>query len=160
MVPHTETLAAKKLIGKRMTMTFSDDKTYELWRSFMPLRKEIHNVVSTDLFSLQIYPPGFFDNFNPAVAFEKWAAAEVPDFNSVPGDLLTLELPGGLYAVFLYKGLPAAAAGTFKFIIGTWIPNSGYLLDNRPHFEILGEKYKTDDPNAEEEIWIPIKLKT
>jgi AraC family transcriptional regulator len=159
MVPRIETLIAKKLIGKRMTMTFSNDKTFELWSSFMPLKKEINNVVNTDLFSLQIYPPGYFDSFNPTMTFEKWAAVEVDDFNSVPGDFLTLNLPGGLYAIFPYKGLPAEAAGTFQFIIGSWIPNSGYLLDNRPHFEILGEKYKTDDPDSEEEIWIPIQSK-
>ncbi|WP_371811654.1 GyrI-like domain-containing protein [Flavobacterium sp. M31R6] len=39
----------------------------------------------------------------------------------------------------------------------TWIPNSKYDLDHRPHFEILGAKYKKDDPNSEEEIWVPIK---
>jgi len=160
MVPRTETLAAKKLVGKHMTMTFSNDKTFELWRSFMPLRKEIHNAVNKDLFSLQIYPPGFFESVNPTVTFEKWAAVEVADFNSVPEDLMTLNLPGGLYAVFLYKGLSTAAAGTFQFIFGTWIPNSIYLLDDRPHFEILGEKYKNGNPDSQEEIWIPIKYKT
>ena len=159
MVPRIETLKAKKLVGKRMNMTFSNDKTFELWRSFMPLRKEIYNVVNPDLFSLQIYPSGFFDSFDPTVTFEKWAAVEVADFNSVPGDLFTINLPAGLYAIFLYKGLSTAAAETFKFIIGTWIPNSMYLLDNRPHFEILGEKYKNDDPDSQEEIWIPIKSK-
>ena len=159
MVPRIETLIAKKLVGKCMTMTFSNDKTFDLWRSFMPFKKVIHNVVNTDLYSLQIYPPGFFDSIDPTVTFEKWAAVEVADFNSVPGDLMTLNLPGGLYAIFPYKGLPTAAAGTFQFIFGKWIPNSGYILDNRPHFEILGEKYKTDDPDSEEEIWIPIQSK-
>jgi AraC family transcriptional regulator len=32
-------------------------------------------------------------------------------------------------------------------------------LDNRPHFEILGEKYKQGSPDSEEEIWIPVKEK-
>jgi AraC family transcriptional regulator len=39
----------------------------------------------------------------------------------------------------------------------TWLPDSEYRLDVRPHFEVLGEKYKNDDPESEEEIWIPIK---
>jgi AraC family transcriptional regulator len=34
-----------------------------------------------------------------------------------------------------------------------------YFLDDRPHFEILGDKYKNGDPDSEEEIWIPIKQK-
>jgi AraC family transcriptional regulator len=40
-----------------------------------------------------------------------------------------------------------------------WLPNSAYALDDRPHFEALGEQYKNNDPNSEEEIWIPIKPK-
>lgn len=47
--------------------------------------------------------------------------------------------------------------GTFGYIFGTWLPNSGYIMDDRPHFEILGAKYKNNDPESEEEIWIPIK---
>ncbi|MDP5096829.1 MAG: GyrI-like domain-containing protein [Flavobacterium sp.] len=39
------------------------------------------------------------------------------------------------------------------------MPNSEYQLDNRPHFEILGAKYKNNAPDSEEEIWIPIKRK-
>jgi AraC family transcriptional regulator len=66
----------------------------------------------------------------------------------------------GLYAVFLYKGAASAAAPFYQYIFQTWFPNSEYLLDNRPHFEILGEKYKNNDPASEEEIWIPIKPKT
>jgi len=39
------------------------------------------------------------------------------------------------------------------------LPNSDYELDNRPHFEILGKKYKNNSADSEEEIWIPVKLK-
>jgi AraC family transcriptional regulator len=159
MVPRIETLPAKKLVGKRLTMTFSNNKTFELWRSFMPYRKEIHNCVSTDLYSLQIYPPSFYENFNPDTEFEKWAAVEVFDFADVPCNFFRLNLEGGLYAVFHFKGLHSSASEIFRFILGTWLPESIYNLDDRPHFERLGEKYKNDDPNSEEEIWIPVKPK-
>ena len=33
------------------------------------------------------------------------------------------------------------------------------LLDQRPHFEILGSKYKNENPASEEEVRIPIKPK-
>jgi len=29
-----------------------------------------------------------------------------------------------------------------------------------PRIEILGEKYRNNDPDSEEEIWIPVKAKT
>jgi AraC family transcriptional regulator len=45
----------------------------------------------------------------------------------------------------------------FTYIFTRWLPASGYQLDNRPHFEILGDKYKNNDPESEEEIWIPVR---
>jgi AraC family transcriptional regulator len=38
-----------------------------------------------------------------------------------------------------------------------WLPDSGFELDNRPHFAVMGEKYKRDDDASEEEIWIPVR---
>jgi AraC family transcriptional regulator len=51
-----------------------------------------------------------------------------------------------------------------KILILLWsfnngLPDSQYLLDKRPHFEILGKKYKHNHPNSQEEVWIPIKEK-
>lgn len=152
-------LQEKKLVGKRMTMSFSDNKTGELWKGFMPRRKEIKNSVGPELCSMQIYGPKFFSNFNPDTKFEKWATIEVTDFESVPDQMETFNLEGGLYAVFLYRGAANAAADTFRYIMGEWLPGSGYDLDDRPHFEILGEKYKNESPDSEEELWIPVKPK-
>jgi AraC family transcriptional regulator len=155
--PVLETLTEKMLIGKRIQMSFSDNKTFELWRNFMPIRKEIRNNVGADLFSLQVFDPLFFENFDPNAEFEKWAAIEVTDFHHVPEGMEAFTLKAGLYAVFNYKGSASEGAATFQYIYGTWIPNSEYSLDDRPHFEILGEKYKNEDPDSEETIWIPIK---
>lgn len=154
-----ETLAVKKLVGKRMIMTFSNNKTVELWRSFMSERKEINNNIGTELYSIQLYAPTFFDHFNPDEAFEKWAAMEVTDFETIPVGMNSFTLPGGLYAVFSYKGAASNGANAFQYILGSWLPASGFQLDNRPHFEVLGEKYKNEDPESEEEIWIPVKQK-
>lgn len=30
-------------------------------------------------------------------------------------------------------------------------------MDDRAHFEVLGERYKNNDLSSEKEIWIPIK---
>lgn len=66
-------------------------------------------------------------------------------------------MPSALYAGFIHKGADSTASKTFEYIFGTWLPNSEYLLDNRPYFERLGEKYKNEYLSTEEEIWIPIK---
>ena len=160
MLPTFRTLSEKKLVGKRLTMTYAENKTFELWHSFMPLRKQIRNCLTTELYSIQVYDRDFnFGIFDKDHPFDKWAAAEVSDFDAVPEGMETLILKSGLYAVFIHKGAASTGPKTFGYIFGTWLPNSEYLLDNRPHFEILGEKYKNDDPESEEEVWIPVKLK-
>jgi AraC family transcriptional regulator len=160
MEPRIEILSEKKLIGKRLTMTFADNKTFELWKSFMPRRKEIVNHLNHELISMQIYDASFdFSHLDLHTKFEKWAAIEVANFDIVPDGMETYVLMGGLYTVFLHKGAASTGPKTFQYIFESWLPNSNYLLDQRPHFEILGEKYKNEDPNSEEEIWIPIKPK-
>jgi len=124
----------------------------------MPRRKEIQNSIGPELYSLQVYGPSYFANFNPAMEFEKWAATQVSGFDLVPDGMETFTVAGGLYAVFIHKG-SSTDDSTFRYIFTNWLPQSDYLLDDRPHFEVLGEKYKNEDPNSEEEVWIPIKLK-
>ena len=158
--PSIQSLSEKKLIGKNMTMSYADNKTAELWKSFMPVKNEIRNRSSNEMFSMQVYDISYsFSNFNPAANFQKWAAIEVTDFNSVPAGMSTFVLPRGLYAVFPYKGHASAGGQMFQYIFGVWLPASGYAVDDRPHFELLGEKYKNNDPDSEEEFWIPVKTK-
>jgi AraC family transcriptional regulator len=153
-----EAIKPKKLVGKRINMTLLANKTAELWKSFMPLRKEIKNALSSDLISLQVNRP-LVDLKNLVVTdeFEKWAATEVTSFDDVPAGMETFELEGGLYAVFLHKGKGSEGERTFRYIFENWLPCSAYLLDNRPHFEIIGEKYKNESHDSEEEIFIPVK---
>ncbi len=159
MEPRIVKCDTKKLVGKRLKMSLSDNKTHELWRSFMKERKEINSRCGSVLYSMQVYDRSYFSNFKPEAEFEKWAAIEVAGFESIPIGLEPFTLDAGLYAVFLHKGGESAGPATFKYIFGTWLPGSGYSLDNRPHFELLGEKYRNGDPDSEEEIWIPIKPK-
>ena len=158
--PRQETLTEKKLVGIRTDMSFVQNKTRELWQSFMPRRKQIQNHLSADLYSVEIYPPHFFDHFDPTREFQKWAAIEVADFDKVPVDMNTLVVPTGLYAVFLHKGPASEGTKTYEYIFRTWIPDSSFETDDRPHFALMGEKYKHDDPDSEEEIWIPVKPST
>ena len=158
MTPRIETTVDRKLVGKRTTMSLANNRTSDLWKDFMPRRKEIINVVTNGFISMTVYRPAHFIDFKPTNEFEKWAAVEVSNFETVPKGMETFVLQGGLYAVFDYKG-SSNDPKIFQYIFGTWLPNSKYIVDNRPHFEVLGEKYKNNDPTSEEEIWIPIKQK-
>ena len=160
MKPRIETLVAKNLVGNRMTMTLSDNKTPELWRSFMRRRGEIKNRLGTELYSVQVYSPATdLQRFDQHTPFERWAAVEVADLNEVPEGMGVCPPVGGLYAVFLYRGTPETFHHTWQYIFLDWLPRSDYELDQRAHFEVLGDQYKHNDPASEEEIWIPIKPK-
>jgi AraC family transcriptional regulator len=147
-------------VGRRLTMSFASNKTKELWQKFMPRRAEVRNRVGEDLYSVEIYnDPSFFIHFNPERQFEKWATVPVKNFDAVPDEMETLIIPEGLYAIFLYQGKASEAKPFYEYIFHTWIPNSEFSLDNRPHFAVMGKKYKNEDPSSEEELWIPVKKK-
>ena len=156
--PRIQTIAGKTLLGKRSLMSFADNRTKALWQSFMPVSASILNKCGgADLYSVEIYPAGFFEHFNPLTVFEKWAAVEVSDAGENSQGFETLTLPGGTYAVFGYRGAASAAAPFYRQIFDSWLPGSGYSIDDRPHFAVMGEKYRHEDDASEEDIWIPIR---
>jgi AraC family transcriptional regulator len=144
------------LVGISRKMSYANDTTANLWGTFMPRRKEIKNSISDRFYSLQIYPSDFFKSFDIHKEFTKWAGVQVPQAVEIPEGLELLTIPAGKYAVFTHVGPDTSI---FQQIYGVWIPNSEYTLDDRPHFELLGEEYKKGDPNSKEEIWIPIKVR-
>ena len=158
MTPRIAILKEKKLIGQNIKMSLTNNRTGQLWGQFAPRIKEIKNKATEDKISIQIYPPLYYKDFRPNNEFEKWATIEVKDFGEIPIGMKSLILKGGLYAVFDYKG-SSSNNSIFQYIFSEWLPNSEYLIDHRPHFEVLGSKYKNNDLNSEEEIWIPIKEK-
>ncbi|WP_445717518.1 GyrI-like domain-containing protein [Flavobacterium sp.] len=155
MKPIIKTFPTTKFIGMNNQFSYSDYRIGELWGKFMPRRNEIQNALVADLFNIQINPDNF--DFNPQTEFVKWAVVAVSDIDFVPEGMQLLIVEEGLYAVFNHVGDASKAREIFGYIFGVWLPNSEYEFDNRPQFEILGEKYKSNSPDSEEEIWIPIK---
>ncbi len=160
MEPHITKIKLKLLIGKKLRMSVMNDRTVELWQSFMPWRSEISQVANNFLYSVQVFDSGkYFEQFSPEAEFEKWAAVEVSEFSEIPDKMETLKIPEGNYAVFNYKGPASAALPFFQYIFQDWIPNSEYAVDNRPHFALMGEKYRGNNSDSEEEIWVPVRIK-
>ena len=161
MFLRTEYLQAKKLVGcsDQMNVFSSGPKTQGLWKKFLPSRNLVQHRVGINFFSLQYYGPDYsFQKFDPAAFFTKWAVVEVNSYHGNE-DFESFELQEGEYAVFLHKGLPSDFPKTMGFIMGQWLPNSEFVLDTRPHFELITGNYKPNDPEAEEEVWIPVRMR-
>lgn len=149
-------IEAIQLVGKPMRMSLNQNFSADLWRSAVPILKKVTNRISEEFISLQHYPADYFTRFNPDTFFEKWACVAVKNVDSISQELESFHLPGGLYAVFHYRGM-SGDPSVFNYIFSSWLPDSGFELDQRPHFEVLGARYRNNDPNSEEEIWIPVK---
>ena len=90
MTPRIVILKEKKLIGKSLTMSLTNNRTGELWGSFAPRIKEIKNNSTTDKNSMQVYDDKYFKNLDPHKEFTFWAALEVTDFSTIPLGLESL----------------------------------------------------------------------
>jgi AraC family transcriptional regulator len=152
--PKLITLKEKIVIGMKSDMHHKEfGKIIALWQRFMPNRKVIKNTVNNDFIALQEYRD--FNNFE--TSFDIWACVEVASIASIPDNMEAFIIPKGNYAVFLHKGMDASA--TYKGIMTEWLPNSGYKIDDRPHFQVMGEKYKNGSEDSEEDFYVPVKAK-
>jgi len=159
--PVIEEIPSKVLAGIHLSMSLENNRTHELWQRFIPLisgisgRKNMHELISLQVYTSCIVSEMFEANRQ----FEKWACVEVNENSDIPEGMDSMILPGGTYAVFPYRGKPEDGESIFRYIFTGWLPQSGYLPDARPHFEILGPAYKNGDPDSEETICIPVRRK-
>lgn len=156
MQPEIRILPETHLVGLHTQTSLVADKTRELWQKFIPQLPKITAWNGQHFFSMQKYPANFA-SFTPQTVIEKWAAVPVRNLDDIPAGLTGYTLQSGKYAVFLYQGTPADFPKTWRIIFHEWLPASEYELDQRAHFEIMGRDYRPDDPNAQEEIWVPIR---
>lgn len=151
-------ISDKQFVGVSKRMSIVNDTTRELFRTFMPRRKEIKHLKNSNVLDLRVYDDTYFLKFNPSAEFTKYALVECTEITELPKGMEVYDFIGGNYAVFKHKGMMSDRS-IYDYIFRDWLLNSQYNLDNRPHFEVLGPKAKLNDPDSEEEIWVPITLK-
>ncbi|WP_299519072.1 GyrI-like domain-containing protein [Winogradskyella sp.] len=152
IAPKIITISEKMLIGmKSLMLRYEYENIIALWKQFMPRTREITSPINHEYIALQDYA-----NFNDfETPFDIWAAVEVSGSEMIPEQMQPYTIPGGIYAVFLHKGMDAGA--TYQRIITEWLPTSGYIIDDRPHFQVMGENYKNGSPDSEEDFYVPIR---
>jgi AraC family transcriptional regulator len=145
--------AEKIVIGMSSKMKDNEyHKISELWQKFMPRKKEIKNTNSNEFIAIQIYTENIKLHPN---AYDIWACVEVSTINEIPNEMKSFKIPAGTYAVFQLKGMDIF--GLYQRIMQEWLPNSDFQIDNRPHYQVMGDMYKNGSPDSEEEVYVPIK---
>ncbi len=152
MQPKIVTLTEKKVVGMQSKMLMHQyENIIKLWESFMPKKHELKNTINQELIAIQDYP----DFGNLETSYNIWACVEVSNLSTVPSDMKGFTIPKGEYIKVLHKGMDAGK--TYQRIMTEWLPNSGYTIDDRPHFQVMGDKYKNGSPDSEEDFYIPVK---
>lgn len=156
--PTIKTIAKIPLAGLNQRMSLVENHTHQLWNRFMSQYAGKEHTFSSEFYSVQIYPDlHYFDAFNPHTLFTKWAAVPISTYHSIPKEWDRLTIPEGTYAVFHYKGHVSKVPNAMQFVFSEWLPNSGYQLEPRPHFSVMGKHYSNTSPDSEEDFYIPVK---
>ena len=154
MKPKIVNISNKKIVGMQSVMQQHQySNIVALWQRFMPRKRVLQSTISEELIAMQIFT--ILKSGLPNAEFQIWACAEVSEFNDIPKNMESYTIPKGAYAVFLQKGMDASK--TYQRIMTEWLPTSGYQIDDRPHFQVMGEKYKNGSPDSEEDFYVPIK---
>ena len=107
-------------------------------------------------YGLEVYGPEFMSEY-------KWyymPSVEVKDLTDLSGLLFGKVLPACTYAVFTASHGLASIPEAFMFGYNTWIPASDYQVAHPYDFELYeDDRFHGDSPDAEIDVYIPIKKK-
>lgn len=151
-------IPSKTLIGQKISTSISRQETSKLWRPFRRIIAEQRGFEPKEYYSIQRYGKEMAEGtFGPETIFEKCAAVEPGPF--IPEGFESIELKGGLYAVFEHSGTLEKFQKSMQEFLQNWLPDSDFTLDSRAHFETFDETYEPFSGTSSEMIWIPIKRK-
>lgn len=102
----------------------------------------------------------FFDDpdLGPEDELRSRACLPVSDAVTIHAPLVETALRGGLYARLSYTGPYADMRGAYRWLLGTWLPASGYEPDDAPIFEAyLNDPREVPQSQLRTDIHLPLK---
>lgn len=125
-----------------------------LWQNFNARRSEIKNLAGNRSFGVTF--PFWQGKTKKEHEMVYVACVEVENKDSVPQDMLAIDVPKGKYAVFTHKGKVDKIYEMFKNIYSIWMPQAGLAMRDAPHLEIYDERFIWDSENSEFDICVPV----
>lgn len=105
----------------------------------------------------------FFDDpdLGPEDQLRSRACLPVADSVTITATLVETALRGGLYARLSYTGPYADMRSAYRWLLGTWLPASGYEPDDAPIFEAyLNDPREVPQSQLRTDIHLPLKPAT
>ena len=103
------------------------------------------------------FPYGIGCNYHDDGSFSFIVGESVSQpVNELDEGFVNFEIPGGKYAEFKVNGPVGIAQNTWRYIYGTWLPNSNYERREGPDFEVTDVCNSSYPDNMNMKIYIPI----
>lgn len=81
----------------------------------------------------------------------------IPEEADVDGEIGKMTIEGGKYAVARFENIKSDEyQDCWNWVYGQWLPESGYVPDDNPPFELYPEKIEEGE-SITMEIWVPVK---
>ena len=89
----------------------------------------------------------------------RWdACVELHTTAEPPTDIVLDSIPAGRYAVYTHKGAYDAIPEAYGYLFGSWLPESGEVLDDRPSMEIYhNTPFDTKPDDLLTDLCVPLK---
>ena len=103
----------------------------------------------------------FFDDpdLGPQEALRSRACLPVASSVAINAPLVETILRGGLYAKLSYTGPYADMRGAYRWLLGVWLPASGYEPDDAPIFEAyLNDPREVPQNELRTDIHLPLRI--
>ena len=147
-------LEKSTFMGFSTETSLLEDQTALVFKQLMIWRKDSEEHRAQPVYDIKVYPEAYFSSFNPSRSFTKWAAVLQKDTMQVE-ELQSYVVDKGLYLCFTCEG--RVSAQFFQELYSSWLPQSEYELDDRPHFDKLWPDPAQRGAVLKEEIYIPVK---
>lgn len=151
--PEIRKLQALALEGYHLRTSLTGKRTETLWNKLLG---KIPNPQLAVKYAVEVYDDlTYFSDFDVNREFDRYVGVVAGSYE-LDEEVVNFKIPGGLYAVFDYRGSVQNLQAFYGSIFLEWLPNSSYSLDHRPFFSRMDERYKHNSDNIVEEIYIPI----
>lgn len=142
-------MPAFTIVGLKYRGKNEEDEIPQLWQALMPRAQEIEAMVELPV------AYGISANMDEdSGEFDYVAGFEVSRATDIPEGMVVIEVPGGRYARFTTT-LPNIGE-TFQNAYGQWLPAVGLKPSGGPEIELYDERFDSEDPSSEFDIYIPI----
>ena len=119
-----------------------------LWQQFGPWFGSVPRQIGHEAY-------GVCYDYGDNGQFDYLCGVAVAGLADLPGELRGVEMPKRAYLVFTHQGHVSGLHGTWRAILDSWLPTSGYRMTDEPTFEKYGADFNPATGMGRIEIWIP-----